>query len=350
MGNADVDAIRALLARLDLSVEQLVDAPTKQRPIPTFREYVSRVADAVPSSTLAVYGTYWRRVEEVWGDRRLDEPTPLEIAQLAEAMKDRVVRRRNGRGGRSAAEHLVGALRCLYRFAVTERIIAEQDNPAARVAKPRRLGTTRRAIPEARLAEINRTAATTGNDPELDTLLLRLHVETACRRGGALGLRRGDLDVEQCLVLLREKGGTVRWQPVSPSLMKRLVAHAEERGSGPDGQVLRYRSGRPITVRRYDYLWSRLGRHLRWVATQQVTTHWLRYTTLTWVERNYGYAVARAYAGHTGKSDAGTTTTYVRVDVEEVAEALSGLTGERHPLVQGGEVGTRDWLCGDAAA
>ena len=27
--------------------------------------------------------------------------------------------------------------------------------------------------------------------------------------------------------------------------------------------------------------------------------HWIRHTTLTWVERNFGYAVARAYAGHT---------------------------------------------------
>ena len=90
------------------------------------------------------------------------------------------------------------------------------------MAKPRRLPSTRRAVPETRLAEINQVAATTGDDPELDTLLLRLHTETACRRGGALALRRADLDPDQCLILLREKGETVRWQPVSPTLM----AHA----------------------------------------------------------------------------------------------------------------------------
>nr|WP_211212913.1 hypothetical protein [Actinopolyspora mortivallis] len=48
-------------------------------------------------------------------------------------------------------------------------------------------------------------AASTGNDPALDALLVRLHTETACRRGGALALRVADLDVDQCLVLLREK-------------------------------------------------------------------------------------------------------------------------------------------------
>ena len=34
---------------------------------------------------------------------------------------------------------------------------------------------TRRAVPDTRLAEINHIAATTGNDPVLDSVLLRLH-------------------------------------------------------------------------------------------------------------------------------------------------------------------------------
>jgi hypothetical protein len=100
-----------------------------------------------------------------------------------------MVARRNARGGRSAEEHLVAALRCLYRRAVDDGLIAEADNPARKVAKPRRLPTTRRALPDTRLAEINEVAARTGDDPELDTLILRLHSETACRRGGALALR-----------------------------------------------------------------------------------------------------------------------------------------------------------------
>jgi hypothetical protein len=55
-------------------------------------------------------------------------------------------------------------------------------------------------------------------------------------------------------------------------------------------------------------------------ATQQISTHWLRHTTLTWVERNVGYATARAYAGHndTG-NDAGTTATYVRATLPKIA-------------------------------
>ncbi|HEX3591068.1 MAG TPA: tyrosine-type recombinase/integrase, partial [Pseudonocardiaceae bacterium] len=151
-------------------------------------------------------------------------------------------------------------------------------NPAARVPKPRRLPSTRTALTPNQLDQINHIAATTGNDPELDTLLLRLHTETACRRGGALNLRPKDLDTEHCLVLLREKGDTQRWQPISPTLMTHLCAHAETRAphaiDETDEQLLRYLNGRPITRRCYDHLWHRIGTHVPWVATQQISTHW----------------------------------------------------------------------------
>lgn len=137
------------------------------------------------------------------------------------------------------------------------------------------------------------------------------------------GLRRAQV---------REKGDTVRWQPISPTLVA-LQWHVMDHQVPPMAQLLRYRNFRPITKRRYDYRWSRIGEHLPWVAVQQITTYWLRHTTLTWVERNFGYAVARAFAGHAASgSDAGTTTTYVRATVQEVAAALAALVGEPHPL------------------
>jgi integrase/recombinase XerC len=329
---AVIDAALVLLERMGLSPADLAAVPQDRPPVPTFAEYIPAVAATVSAGTRRAYGTYWNRITQLWGDRRLDEPTPTEIRQLMAQVKANVVTRRNARGGRSAQEHLVAALRCVYQHAQDDGIITEADNPARKVAKPRRLPSTRRAVADTRLAEINRIAATTGNDPELDTLLLRLHTETACRRGGALALRPVDLDPDQCLVQLREKGETVRWQPVSPTLMDHLVRHGQDRHAPPDGQLLRYADGHPITYRRYDHLWTRIGQHLPWARTQQVSMHWLRHTTLTWVERNFGYAVARAYAGHTDGDSAGATSTYVRASVSEVATALAALTGEPHPL------------------
>lgn len=331
----EIEAARLLLAKLGLTPTDLLGAPTDRSNVPTFADYVPRVSETVSAGTRRTYTAYWDRVVTAWGPRQLTDVTTLEIRQLVEHVKTTAAARRNARGGRGAAEHTISALRCLYKYAVADGIVGETENPAKRAPKPRRLPSTRRALPDNRLGEINHAAATTGNDPALDTLLLRLHLETACRRGGALALTPADLDDEQCLIQLREKGETVRWQPVSPTLMAHLLAHGDSRGGLESGDgLLRYASGRPISARRYDHLWQRLGEHLPWVATQRVSTHWLRHTTLTWVERNFGYAVAHAYAGHTDSSrDGAATTTYVRANVDEVATALAALTGEPHPLV-----------------
>jgi integrase/recombinase XerC len=53
-------------------------------------------------------------------------------------VKTHVVARRNARGGRSAEEHLVAALRCLYRRAVDdggELVVARRDDPVGRVGE-----------------------------------------------------------------------------------------------------------------------------------------------------------------------------------------------------------------------
>jgi site-specific recombinase XerD len=240
-----IEATLVLLERMGLSPADLASARQGRPDMPTFAEYVPVVSATVSTGTRRAYGSYWKRIVDHWGGRRPDEPTPSEIEHLMAYVREHVVARRNARGGRSAAEHLVAALRCLYRHAENDQLIRAADNPARKVAKPRRLPSTRRAMPDTRPAEINEVAATTGDDPDLDSLLLRLHTETACRQGGALALRPDDLDPAQCLILLREKGETTRWQPVSPTfgfagqfwphLMSRLIQHGEERHAPHDG-------------------------------------------------------------------------------------------------------------------
>ena len=193
-GQAVVGAAMLVLERMGLTPADLLAAPAARPPAPTFAEYIPVVSALVSDGCRKAYGSYWNRVVDQWGSRRIDEPTPSEIRQLVQHVRANVVPRRNSRGGRSAAEHLIAALRCLYKHAEEDGLINPADNPARKVEKPRRLPSTRRAVADKRLAEINHAAATTGDDPELDTLLLRLHTETACRRGGALALRPQDLD------------------------------------------------------------------------------------------------------------------------------------------------------------
>ncbi|WP_306661833.1 hypothetical protein [Amycolatopsis magusensis] len=133
------------------------------------------------------------------------DPADL-LDDSAEHVRSTARVRRNSRGGRNAAENFIAAMRCLYKHLVNDGRLDERANPAKRVTKPRRNPSTRRAIASDRISEPNDVVASTGDDPELDTLICRPHKENACRRGGALALRRRDLDRTQCMILLREKG------------------------------------------------------------------------------------------------------------------------------------------------
>jgi integrase len=262
----------------------------------------------------------------------VDEVAASDIEALQRETVACARRRRTTRGGRYAGEHVIAAARALYNRAIADGLLESKAGPAHRVAKPRRLPSTRRALIADELEQINVVVWTSGNDAVLDALLLRLHTETACRRGGALGLRLMDLDVEHGLVCLCEKGGTLRWQPITVHLAACLAEHAERRGAVlPTDGLLRFRDGRAVTSRRYDHLWYRVGQRLPWVAVPGVSTHWLRHTTLTWVERHFSYGIARAYAGHTDRKGAATTT-YIKGEVQEVVTALAAMTGQPHPL------------------
>jgi integrase/recombinase XerC len=79
---ASVDAALLILERMGLSPDDLTFTPRNRAPVPTFAEYVPVVSAAVTDGTRKAYGSYWNRVVEHWGARRLDEPTPSEIRQL----------------------------------------------------------------------------------------------------------------------------------------------------------------------------------------------------------------------------------------------------------------------------
>lgn len=328
-------AVRLIAERLDLNPQDLgLDVADPVKTVPTFREYIVKLRKALPPTTVHSYNPYWRVIETAWGERHLDEPTATEIDELVRLHRSHAMARRNSRGGRGAAQHMVGAFRSIYSNA--ERDGIPTPNPARRVAKPRRVRSPRHALTRDQVLQLGHIASTTGNDIELDALIIRLHIETACRRSGALRLGLDDLDVDDCLIKLREKGDTVRWQPVSPLLMQRLLEHAINRGGRETtDQVLRYRDGRPITTSRYDYLTNRIQEHLPWAARLQVSAHWVRHTTLTFVERQCGPAVAHAYAGHADSAGLlGTTGIYTKASIVEVAEALVALTGQPHPLAR----------------
>ncbi|MGW6442345.1 tyrosine-type recombinase/integrase [Lentzea sp. NPDC055074] len=328
---SDAEKIRlaqSLISQLGLHWTDLAAPHTA----PILSDYLPRVIAAANPTQRAKYGTYWNRAKRLYGERPLDDIRVSDLLALQQEAINSARRRSNSRRGRHAGEGCLRAMRFLYRLAVADGLISSSANPAAAIPLPRRLPNLRRALTSRELAAIYDVVYSSGNDVALDSLLLRLHLETACRRGGALALTLNDLDDTLCSVRLQEKGGTLRIQPISPTLCAALLVHAANRGAaGPSDALLRYANHTSLTSRRYDHLWTRVRTALPWAATLGVSTHWLRHTTLTWVERNYSYGIARAYAGHTDTKN-GSTLTYIKGMPREVATALSTLTGEPHPL------------------
>ena len=326
-----VQAARLLIAQLGLTPQDLMWVPAD---IPTFAQYVPKVVAASGPGAARTYGTYWTRITETFGDRRLDEVTATDIEILKRQLVANRRIRRNDRGGQSVAEHLVSAMRAIYTQAINDNLLPPHHNPALKVAKPRPRPTTRYALASNEVAALSDALTTSGHDAVLDTLLFRLHLESACRRGGALALREEDIEPTSCLIRLREKNNTVRLQPISPTLIASLLAHREHRGNGkPTAEpLLRHHNGTPINRRRYDRMWQRLADRIPWVAARNISTHWLRHTTLTWVDRHYGPSVTRGYAGHTHPRGDNVTGTYTKATLPEIAIALAAYTREPHPL------------------
>jgi integrase/recombinase XerC len=320
---------------LGLTIEDLVAAartrPRSPSGAPTVAEYIGVVERALGDGrTTETYRSYWRLAVARFGDRPIDEIGDDDCTEVVADAVARAQQRRPGSDGRSSHEHCVSALRAL--FARAERAGLLTRNPTAALDMPRRNETRRRALDDAELTEAAEAVRTTSSDPDLDLLLVRFHLESGARREGAINLRLRDLDSRRSTVWLREKYGKGREQPVSPSLLAALAAHARSRGAvTPDDAVFRTKRGYPIRRKRYNTLFDRAQAALPWTERTPFTAHVLRHTAGTAVERLAGHAVAQAFLGHAPSS---VTGHYARAHIEEVAAAVAALTGEPHPLAE----------------
>jgi len=324
------------LAALGLSIDDLVAASAGVEPAvaedgPTVSAFIDSLKSSTRYSprTLETYKPYWKVFIRLYGDRPLRSITPVECETVVETAYQRAKARYPDRPCRSSKETCVGALRAVFARARKLGII--DTNPALSVDKPRRTESLRRALTPAELEEVWSAVAATTRDPGLDLLLLRFHLWSGARREGAVSVTLADLDKGRCSVWLHEKFGKSREQPVPPSLIDEIAAHAAERGAAkPTDALFRTRRGAPLHRRHYNALFDKVQARLQWPNTP-VTAHVLRHTAISAVERVAGYAVAVAYAGHQ-PTRAGVTGTYVRASVNEVAAAIEKLSGEPHPL------------------
>jgi integrase/recombinase XerC len=317
---------------------------TPAEPVPTVAEYLPRVVNSTGESSAATYDHYWNLLVDgfppaersrdgerryAFGGRSLDAVDPTELEAAANLVPTYAVRRASSRGGQGATELYIAAARRFFSCAVRDRHLL--INPALAVDKPRRQESRRHGLTSKQVGELWYVTATTGNDPELDVLLLRFHLETGARREGALNLCWRDIRPYHQLVILHEKFSTDREQPISRTLLVNLRAHIASRldhKPRPDDAVFRYHDGHPLSRRRYNSLFERVRSHLGWAEECGLSVHWLRHTGITNIERVSSYSVAMAFAGHHHRD---VTATYVKASLDDVRRALHVLTGETLP-------------------
>jgi integrase len=223
-------------------------------------------------------------------------------------------------------------------YAVSKKYIP--DNPVKGVQRVRKAATTRRGLTHSQVEEVMKVAQSGGNDPILDYLLLWTLLETAARIGGLLKLRRGDIRIEEgrCTLDLHEKRDTQRAQPITKAFHDTLLELASSRGSVlPTDPVFRYHPnaqgrGNPMQAKRFEILWKRIRKELAWAEEKGVSSHWIRRTTVTWIDRAFNSTMAQAFAGHTPAS---VTAGYSIPTPEELAATHAALTGT---LVDGKQV------------
>jgi site-specific recombinase XerD len=297
------------------------------------------------TSTLRHYETHWKRLEEQHGGKPIANLSKKDVKELAKqaqqsalAKHKKTNARRVSRGlprleytGGTSYNSALDALSAVLTYAVENGYTAANFVPS--LVRACRQESKRQALTQQELEEVIQVAASGGSDPVLDYLLLWTLSETAARRGGLINLLLGDLvrEGERCYLVLYEKRSKKREQPISEELAEALSAFATERGSVKvDEPVFRYLSksqgrGAALTARHFDTLWERVRRELPWAERKGVSAHWIRHTTLTWVERAFGPAVAKAYAGH-GLVE--TTDHYTKVSQEEIERAHRALIGK----------------------
>lgn len=247
----------------------------------------------------------------------------------------------NGKGGQ---ENAVTAYRHLFGQLVNDELW--DRNPAEKVKKPKRNDTVRRGLDDNEISSYFDAVVSGGDDPELDFHLAWFHIESGARRGGAVALTMGDLKRTTQMIRLHEKGDRHDDQPVSAELIDALTALAIARGGArcdpaspdydPAAPVFYYKGSTPqtphrLSERRYDTMYKRIQLTLPWANEIMLTSHCLRKTGASIVERIAGSEVARLYLRHGRRN---VTQTYTEAPLRRLVEAAEVYTGRPHPLAR----------------
>ena len=309
------------------------------------------------TTTYRTYETNWIRLEKLHGNlpiNQLTEEFALEFCShaLRLAKKTHAINAkcRKAKGltikeetGHHAYNRALDTLATIVSYGLKKGVLT--NSPLSDIKRKAISESDRHGLTPDQVEEILSIALKGGSDPELEYLILWTIIETACRSGGLIKLQLQDLDSKELMIRFHEKGGKSRKQPVSKALMQSIISLAKSRGvKSPTDSLFSYKYicdchstkklectckshqhsncselSIPVSPHKFEKLWKRLGEQISWVAEKQISNHWLRHTTLTWVDRaTSSNSIASKYAGH---GPASVTAGYTSARKEEIRQA-----------------------------
>ena len=309
------------------------------------------------TTTYRTYETNWIRLEKLHGNlpiNQLTEELALEFCSYAMRLAKKThainAKCRKAKGltikeetGHHAYNRALDTLATIISYGLKKGVLT--NSPLSDIKRKAISEGDRHGLTPDQVEEILIVALRGGSDPELEYLMLWTIIETACRSGGLIKLQLQDLDSKELMIRFHEKGGKSRKQPVSKALMQSIISLAKSRGvKSPTDSLFSYKYicschstkklectckshqhsicsklSIPVSPHKFERLWKRLGEQISWVAEKQISNHWLRHTTLTWVDRaTSSNSIASKYAGH---GPASVTAGYTSARKEEIRQA-----------------------------
>ena len=185
--------------------------------------------------TVQDYAQKAARLVKFLGDKEIDQVTLSDLRRFVDDLKGRASRfqdhpnRAEISGGLSVASvaAYVRVVRRLFSFLHEDGLI--KQNPAQKLKVPKPPREKPKAISNADFKALLKAIDPDTVVGKRDRAVILLLADSGCRVGGLVGLEVEDVELEQCRMLLKEKGGKLRQGFFSDPTKQALVAWLEVR-------------------------------------------------------------------------------------------------------------------------
>jgi integrase len=255
-----------------------------------------------------------------------------DLILLLSAIQDEARSRRNGVGGFGAKENALTAFRAFFVWARANGLTKNNPDDGLKFEK-RSERLERRSYTLSELEQVHLVLASS-KDPELAMLFLRIALETGARHNEIVELNWGDLRESSGVLVLKPKGfrGYFVDAPITADLYDAIVETVWRRSPKRPTKatpILMYSDGKPISRRYFENLCAKVRNEIPSLNVGEpdyFSTHGLRHTAGTMIQRVGGDAVVRRFLGHSpqGRSH---IERYSKATIDEVRAAMVAIWG-----------------------